>query len=142
MFIQSVVWHVNTGLVWNVTCGVCFMLKLLMHSNRLTPSMEERKLGIERNTMAQWYGFGRAGHFSNRMLISLTKLQLQQQQLAYDMLGKVDTYLWNPRRNVNPLGPHAVSLCVYKYASTIRGCLRVCVYVYVCLYVCHTRAYI
>ena len=47
----------------------------------------------------------------NRMLVSLTTLQLHQQQLAHNMLGKVDTYLWNPRRN--PLGPHAVSLCVY-----------------------------
>ena len=46
----------------------------------------------------------------NRLLVSLTTLQLQQQQLAYNMLGKVDTYLWNPRRN--PLGPHAVSLCI------------------------------
>ena len=46
----------------------------------------------------------------NRILVSLTTLQLQQEQLAHNMLGKVDTYLWNPRRN--PLGPHAVSLCV------------------------------
>jgi len=42
----------------------------------------------------------------NRMLVSMTTLQLQQQHLAYNMLGKVDTYLWNPRRN--PMGPHAV----------------------------------
>jgi len=43
----------------------------------------------------------------NRMLVTMTRLQLQQEHLAYEMLGKVDTYLWNPRRN--PLGPHAVS---------------------------------
>lgn len=47
----------------------------------------------------------------NRMLVSLATLQLQQQHLAHNMLGKVDTYLWNPRRN--PLGPHAVSLYMY-----------------------------
>lgn len=44
----------------------------------------------------------------NRMLVSLATLQQQQEQLAHSMLGKVDTYLWNPRHN--PLGPHAVSL--------------------------------
>ena len=54
----------------------------------------------------------------NRMLVSLTTLQLQQQQLAHNMLGKVDTYLWNPRRN--PLGPHAVSVCMCV-------CAHVCV---------------
>ena len=32
----------------------------------------------------------------NRMLVSLATLQLQQQQLTHNMLGKVDTYLWNP----------------------------------------------
>jgi len=46
----------------------------------------------------------------NRMLVTMTRLQLQQEHLAYEMLGKVDTYLWNPRRN--PLGPHAVSSTV------------------------------
>ena len=44
----------------------------------------------------------------NRMLVSLATIQQQQEQLAHNMLGKVDTYLWNPRRN--PLGPHAVSV--------------------------------
>lgn len=49
----------------------------------------------------------------NRMLVTMIRLQLQQEHLAYEMLGKVDTYLWNPRRN--PLGPHAVSSnLVYK----------------------------
>ncbi|XP_065912533.1 BLOC-2 complex member HPS5-like isoform X2 [Dysidea avara] len=44
----------------------------------------------------------------NRILVAMTRLQLQQEHLAYEMLGKVDTYLWNPRRN--PLGPHAMLL--------------------------------
>jgi len=58
----------------------------------------------------------------NRLLVSLTTLQLQQQQLAHNMLGKVDTYLWNPRRN--PLGPHAVSLCMLSaYMCVVCVCM-------------------
>ena len=78
----------------------------------------------------------------NRMLVSLATLQLQQQHLAHNMLGKVDTYLWNPRRN--PLGPHAVSMplcvcmCLCVCVCVLCVCMCVCVHmgVSVCLCVC------
>ena len=75
----------------------------------------------------------------NRMLVSLATLQLQQQQLAHNMLGKVDTYLWNPRRN--PLGPHAVSVsgvCVFVY---VYLCLHT--FVRISAYICaaHTKSF-
>ena len=73
----------------------------------------------------------------NRMLVSLATLQIQQQQLAHNMLGKVDTYLWNPRRN--PLGPHAVSVCVVCVCVRLCVCEYLCVcaymYRYMCMYV-------
>ena len=69
----------------------------------------------------------------NRMLVSMATLQQQQQQLAHNMLGKIDTYLWNPRRN--PLGPHAVCVCVCLCVF-VFVCACVCVCVCVCAFVC------